>query len=188
MRFKSIFPSGGQPTPIEGHSTSQRVWSRRASFSSHSLHRCFLKIVNHILQYSGLRAASSHFLISGFPRPRAFPRSQSYLFTDRGDDGSHSRWVPPGEGRIPAAEIHSLFLKPCFRKLGTFPKMAWTHLLTGFLKPYVPFLYPCHGHRPECRAAIVAHLNQFPMCLSSGPSQGGDQAPSSTLQAGLLPT
>ena len=85
------------------------------------------------------------------------------------------------------AEINILFLKPC-GQLRTFPTMAWTHLLTGFLKPYVPFLYPWHSSQPECWAAIVANLNQFPMRLPSGPSQGGDQAPSSTLPGGLLPT
>ena len=132
--LSSQFPLVASQLPPKAIQLHKMYAAGQASFSSHSLHR-ILKILNHVLQYSGLRAASSHFLISGFPHPRAFPRSQSYLFTDRGDDGSHSRWVPPGEGRIPAAEIHSLFLKPCFRKLGTFPKMAWTHLLTGFLKP-----------------------------------------------------
>ena len=58
-----------------------------------------------------------------------------------------------------------LLEKGRIRAHSTFPKIAWTHLLTGFLKPSVPFLYPWHGRRHECQAAIVTNLNQF-LCVS----------------------
>ena len=117
----------------------------------------FLKILNHILQYSGLRSASSHFLTSGFPRTRAFPKSQSTFSTGRGDDGSHIDGYLLGEGRIGAHVIQYSLSKTLWQVLDTFPKTAWTHLLTGFLKPSAPFLYPWHGHRSDFSSLQFNH-------------------------------
>ena len=150
MRFKSIIPCGGQPTPTESHSTSKKgVEPARCHFPPVVSIESFLKILNHIIQYSGLRSASSHFLTSGFPHTRAFPRSQSTFSTGRGDDGSHIDGYLQGEGRIGPHVIQYSLSKTLWPVLDTFPKTAWTRLLTGFLKPQVPFLYPWHGRRPE---------------------------------------
>ena len=74
--LSSQFPLVASQLPLKAIRLHKRYAAGQASFSSHSLHR-ILKILNHVLQYSGLRATPSHFLISGFPRPRAFPRNQS---------------------------------------------------------------------------------------------------------------